>query len=152
MQTFAVVAVRLLGLWLIAGALPFLMFLAADAFEQRTIREGAWVADIVRQLAAVAPVVAGLGLLVLSRSIGGLLVAGVANDAPAPEGLTVRGFTQVGVFLLGLFALLNGVPTLVGMLMGGYSAQAQHWLYVALGVILILSCVQLGKSVDALRR
>lgn len=152
MKTFAVIAVRLIGLWLIAGALPFLVFLLADAFERRTIWEGAGPADIIRHFATVAPVVAGLVLIVLSRPIGRLIAAGVAEDAPPPEPLAIRGFTQIGVFLLGLFALLNGVPVVLGMAVGGYGTQVQELVYVGLGVVLILSCVRIGKLVDALRR
>jgi hypothetical protein len=152
MKTFAVVAVRLIGMWLIAGALPLLTFFAADFFEQRAPLEQGSVADVIRQIATATPVVAGIILLALSRPIGLLLSAGVADDSPAPESLTVRGFTQVGAFLLGLFAILNGIPSVVGMAVGGYGAQVQHWIYVVLGVVLVLSCVQLGKLFDALRR
>lgn len=152
MKTFAVIAVRLIGLWLFAGALPFLTLFVADFFDNRIGWEQADVADVVRQVAVAAPIIAGLVLLAFSRSIGRLIVAGVADDSPAPEPLTIRGFTQVGVFLLGLFAVLRGIPAVFGMAMGGYGAQVQELVYIALGVVLMLSCARIGKLVDALRR
>jgi hypothetical protein len=150
--TFAVVMVRLIGLWLIASTLPFLVLVIADTVEQRGAWEQKDVIDIVRQAAVVGPILAGLGLLFWSRSIGRWIIRGVAENSPAPEAVTIRGFTQVGVFLLGLYALLNGVPSLIGTAVGGYGAQAQHVIYVALGLVLVLACVRLGKLVDALRR
>lgn len=152
MKTFSVIAVRLIGLWLVAGALPFAVLFVADFFDNRIQWEQAHVVDIIQQVAVVASLISGLVLLVLSRPIARLVLAGVADESPAPDALTIRGFTQVGVFLLGLHALLRGIPAVFGMAVGGYRAQVQELIYIGLGFVLIFSCVKLGKLVDVLRR
>lgn len=152
MQTFSVVAVRLIGLWLIAGASGYLVIFAASFLPSAPTPVGWGVQAYINLSATLAPIAAGLVLLVWSRPIARLVVAGVAEGAPSPEPLTIRGFTQVGVFLLGLFTILNGLPMLIGALVGGWPVGPQQWVYIGLGALLIFSCVNLGKLIEALRR
>ena len=106
----------------------------------------------VSLLTMATPLVAGVLLLLFSRPIAALVTAGIAADSPPPEPLTVRGFTQIGVFLLGLFTLLRSLPLILGSIVSRVDVPADLWITAALGVGLMLLPVSFGKLVDLLRR
>lgn len=154
MKTFAVVAVRLIGLWMLASSLgsPFWLvsvFGGPSPFgvqdeENRIMQVGM----------TVTPVFISLLLLVLSRPIGSFVVQGVADDAPAPDAPTVRGFTQIGVFLLGTFIAMRSGPFIVAALISETlpKVSVDLWVQFAAGLLLMVSVARLGKLVNRLRQ
>jgi hypothetical protein len=106
MQTFAVVAARLIGLWILASGITgvaLLVMLLADGGSRPEMWGELWMHQVTATLAP--PIVGGL-LMAFSRPIA-RMISWQASSAP-PGALTVGEFTRVGVFLLGLFALPIG--------------------------------------------
>lgn len=149
MQTFAVVAVRLIGLWIIAGATGSLAFLAMMIAERPTLPE-MWGDTWLHQIAALlAPTITGVVLMAFSRPIA-RLISGKASAAP-PDAPTVAEFTRIGVFLLGIFALLNGLPILIQSVFDNMEIGLNYWLTSGFGLLLVLLASPIGDLLQRLR-
>jgi len=152
MKTFAIIAVRLTGLWVLAGSLGGLVVLGWQLLGTEPFSDPDDPVVFVSVLAMLTPLLAGLLLMLFSRLIAALITAGVAAEAPPPEPVTVRAFTQIGVFLLGVFTLLRSLPLLIGSFVGGIDLTLDHWITGGLGLVLVFFCVSFGKLVEQLRR
>ncbi len=154
MQTFAVVAVRLIGMWILANGLPGVIWLRANLANPSVISEQwgeMWIAQVGM---IVAPLVTGLVLLVFSRPIAAFVVHGVAEDAAAPDAPTVRGFTQVGLFLMGTLITIRSAPFALASLFSGAAPNMSLdlWFQLAIGIVLMVSVAPFGKILDRLRQ
>jgi hypothetical protein len=154
LKTFAVVAVRLIGLWILASSVGGLFWLVSILGGPLPFGEQDEESRIMQVGMIVTPVVISLLLLALSRPIGAFVVHGVADDAPAPDGPSVRGFTQMGVFLLGLFIAMRSSPFIVAALISGTlpSMSLDLWVQFAAGLLLMVCVAPLGKLVNRLRQ
>lgn len=154
MKTFAVIAVRLIGLWFIAGSSSGIVLTFVELLRGTS---GMWGGgqdfNFLVVIASVwTPVLAGLALIPLSRPVAALVMAGVATDSPAPNGVTVRGFTQIGVFLVGLHFALAQLPVAIAALFGRMGMLLDQWIAIGLGVLLMASALFFGKLVDWARQ
>ena len=97
---------------------------------------------------ALAPPVVGIVLMAFSRPIS-KMVSWKTSPAP-PDGPTVGEFTRVGVFLLGLFALLHGLPLVISSMVSGMEIGLNNWLTTGSGLLLVLLASPIGDLLQGL--
>ena len=154
MLVLTVVAVRLIGLWLIAAHVSGVVGLAAASLNLATsetldqLDSAPMVAIVV---AAALPIVAGLVLILLSVSLSRLIVPEKAHDLPAPSAVSSRTVTQIGVFLIGLMLVGGGLPVVVALGMDGLETALQYWVQLGLGLLLMLGSGLLAGFIAKLR-
>jgi hypothetical protein len=149
MQTFAVVAVRLIGLWIIAGSTSAVAILVMNVVEGSILAE-MWEETWLHTTAAMlAPPITGALLIAFSKPIAGLISRGISS--PPPDAVTASALTRVGVFLLGLFALLHGLPFVVQSVFGRMEIGLNFWLTAGFGLLLVLLASPIGDVLQRLR-
>ena len=153
MLTFTVVAIRLIGLWVMISRASDLLYLALASLGLLSITapDDYWVAVIAMSLVMV---LAGAALLLFARPIARLMVGKEAATRAPPDAVTERGFTQVGVFLIGIFYLIDVLPGLVAATAeeDGMGVPPDYWIQLTLALILIFGCGLFGGLVKQLRR
>ncbi len=149
MQTFAAVAVRLIGLWILASGITgvaLLVMLLADGGSRPEMWGELWMHQVTATLAP--PIVGGL-LMAFSRPIARMISWQASSASPGAP--TVGEFTRVGVFLLGLFALLNGLPFVMPPMFNGMEVGLNNWLTTGFGLLLVLLASPIGDLLQRLR-
>lgn len=137
MLTFTVVALRLIGLWLvvswaanlilnIAGMTGLIDFQADTQYMQ------------VTTTASAIPILAGIAMIAFAHPIARMFVPIGATSTPTPE-ISERGFGQIGVLLIGVSAVVDSVPQIAayGFSNSGNPARTEDLILLAIGLLLI---------------
>ena len=99
------------------------------------------------------PAIVGVAVAIFARPIAQIIVPAEAVGAAPPEVISEARFTQIGVFLIGVFMLANALARAVGgMLMNG--AMVTPWFDVAsiaIGLALIFGSGLLAGVIKQLR-
>ena len=149
MQTFAIVAVRLIGLWILAGGITgvaLLVMVLADGASLPEMWGEIWLHQVT---VALGPTIVGIVLMIFSRPIARLISWKTAP--PPPDAPTLGEFTRVGVFLLGLFALMNSLPLVMQAMFSGMEIGLNTWLTTGFGLLLVLLASPIGDLLQRLR-
>lgn len=151
MLVFAIVALRLIGLWLIATHIG-----------QALVHVLGWVGlveispDPVVSAAmfsvAVLPTIAGIVLIVLARPIARLMVPAEARDGPSPESVSAKTYTQIGVFLIGIWMLANVAGQFGLVVLNGWEMSLDFWIRLGVGFALVLGSGALAGLIRHLRK
>ena len=151
MRTFAVVAVRLIGLWIVASSLDGVVFVTMDLTRGVPLHETfgpSWIQQVAFGL--TAPVV-GILLIALSRPIAGFVVMGIPENAPAPDAPSERAFSRIGVFLLGLYMFVMGLPFVLETIWGRGDFGWSRGIHCGLGLVLMIATAPIGGLIQRLR-
>jgi len=155
MLVLTIVAIRLIGLWLIAANL---VGIAAFGLAMFNLSQSAWldtlefVPFIAMAVAAILPHIAGLGLILLSKTLARLVVPAAAHELPMPASISARSVVQIGVFLIGLWLVGSGLPVVAAMApFSGVETSPQHLISAGLGLVLMLGSGLLAGLVGKLR-
>ena len=111
MFVFAVVALRLLGLWLKGTSAPsaiFVIFTAAGLLNLQTDP----MTIAYRAAFSGTPVILGVLILFFSRLLAMLIVP--KTHEPLPQAPSERVFTQLSLIVIGVFALVRAIPAIGG--------------------------------------
>ena len=149
MLTFAVVAVRLIGLWIVAGSTSGVAILVMNLVEGAALPEMWGETWLHTAVALLAQPVTGALLIAFSKPIARLISRGISS--PPPDAPTASALTRVGVFLLGLFALLHGLPFIVQSVFGRMEIGLNYWLTAGFGLLLVLLASPIGDVLQRLR-
>jgi hypothetical protein len=154
MLILTVVAVRLIGLWLIAAHIGGVVALAAAALnlsQAETMEELESAPMVAVAVAATLPVVAGTILILLSVSLSRLIVPEKAHELPAPTAVSSRTVTQIGVFLIGLMLAGTSLPIVVALGLENLGTTVRYWVQLGVGVLFMLGSGLFAGFVAKLR-
>lgn len=155
MLVLTIVAVRLIGIWLIATHAGSLVAAALAALNMSRPSELDDVGDATFMailVSAALPLIAGLILILLSGSLSRLIVPRIAHDLPTPTAVSAKTVTQIGVFLIGLWLVGSSLPVVVALAPSfGLGASFQSLAALVLGVVLMLGSGLLAGMVGKLR-
>lgn len=159
MLVLTIVAVRLIGVWVLVAHTPTFVagVLSAYALLQSGQMDAMGNAPLIAvAVAGALPLLAGLLLLIFSISIANLVVPAGAKDLPVAGSISAKTVTQIGVFLIGVWLVGIGLPVVVALGMTispdtGIPFSSQHWLSVGLGIMLMVGSGALAGLVGKLR-
>jgi hypothetical protein len=154
MLVLTVVALRLIGIWLIATHIGGVVAFAASALNlsQSSMQDQIETIPMVAvAIASILPMLAGLFLLLFSGPLSRAIVPVRAHDLPTPTSVSAKTVTQIGVFLIGLWLVGVGLPVVVAIAPLGWSTSIEHVASLALGLVLILGSGLFAGLVGKLR-
>lgn len=155
MLVLTVVAVRLIGLWLIASHFSGVVVLALSVLNlprAPAMDEIGAMTFIATGVAAALPLVAGVMIILFSVALSRMVVPVKAHDLPAPAAVSPKTVVQVGVFLIGLWLIGTSLPVVVAMApYFGLNTAPEYLAGLVLGLLLMLGSGLLAGLVGKLR-
>lgn len=155
MLVLTIVAIRLIGIWLIAAYSTGAATLIISTIAGWSPVGGAEVDQITMTAITVSaslPLVAGLILILAAVPLANMVVPKRAHDLPIPTAISSKTIVQIGVFLMGLWLVGLSLPSLVAL--GpefGLELQVRFVVGLALGLLLMLGSGLLAGLVGKLR-
>ncbi|MEQ1780878.1 MAG: hypothetical protein ABMA14_05930 [Hyphomonadaceae bacterium] len=155
MLVLTIVAIRLIGIWLLAaystGAVTLVLSLASG-WSLGGGAEIDRVTAIAIALSASLPLVGGLILILAAVPLANMVVPKRAHDLPIPTAISTKAIVQIGVFLIGLWLVGLNLPVLVSLgVEFGLESQLRFVVGLALGLLLILGSGLFAGLVGKLR-
>jgi hypothetical protein len=152
MATFTFVAIRLIGIWLIASSTAGLLVNASVlAFDV----VGDLQVAIIMTAGSAIPILLGVGLVLFSRRISTLVLGADASETSVPIA-SEQVFTRIGLFLIGSLVLVETIPRFVGFATAPenpyWIAPIEEWISLAIGLLLVLGSGILAGLIGKLRR
>lgn len=138
MLTFTVVALRLIGLWLVVSWAASLVLNIGGMIGLINFQtEPPYM--LVTTVAAAIPIVCGIAMIAFAHRIARLFVPMSATSTPTPE-ISERGFSQIGALLIGISAVIDSVPPIAayGFSDSGMPPRTEDLVLLAIGLLLIL--------------
>jgi hypothetical protein len=151
MLVFAIVALRLIGLWLFATQVGQALVHVFGWMGLVEISPDPLVSALMFSV-AVLPTVGGVVLIALARPIARLMVPAEASESPGPEPLTAKTYTQIGVFLIGVWMLAYTAPYFGRVALNGWEMSLDFWIRLGVGLALVLGSGALAGLIKHLRK
>ncbi len=154
MLILTIVAIRLIGVWILAAHILAVASLAVAIFNlsQPDMRDEQSIPFIVLAVSGTLPLITGLGLILLSKTLANAIVPARAHDLPAPANISSRTVTQIGIFLIGLWLVGGGLPVVAAMASyENMDISPQHTIATGLGIVLMLTSGLMAGLLGKLR-
>lgn len=151
MLVLTVVALRLFGLWLITMNITNLIYYALEWYGFISSDATAETILVVMAFAAIR-ILTGAVLIVLALPIARLVVPKQAKDLPAPSSVSSKTAVQIGVFMIGVWMLVNDVPRAVSAsLMQGVTPPPDFLISGGVALLLIFGSGLFAGLIGKLR-